>query len=151
MHDRFGQETMASPDGRRKGFPLGDGSGPAQGREVTGPTASILSSTKWEHKKFIGGIAVNLKFSSASWGKDDINKFISLIDVFMARGGFELQVNSVNLVKLIAARKNPEQYRDLVVRIGGYSDFFVRLSDTMQKEVIARTGHGAIDFSYFTK
>ncbi len=150
-HDEFGKKTMASPDGRRKGFPLGDGSGPAQGRESNGPTASILSSTKWEHKKFIGGIAVNLKFSSANWNKDNINKFISLVDVFMARGGFELQVNSVNLVKLIAARKNPEQYRDLVVRIGGYSDFFVRLSDTMQKEVIARTGHGDIDFSHFTK
>lgn len=150
-HDEFGKKTMASPDGRRKGFPLGDGSGPAQGRESNGPTASILSSTKWDHKKFIGGIAVNLKFSSANWSEDNINKFISLVDVFMARGGFELQVNSVNLVKLIAARKNPEQYRDLVVRIGGYSDFFVRLSDTMQKEVIARTGHGDIDFSHFTR
>ncbi len=151
MHDEFGKKTMASPDGRRKGFPLGDGSGPAQGREENGPTASILSSTKWDHKKFIGGIAVNLKFSSVNWDKDNINKFISLIDVFMARGGFELQVNSVNLIKLIAARKNPEQYKDLVVRIGGYSDFFVRLSDTMQREVIARTGHGDIDFSHFTK
>ena len=151
MHDEFGKKTMASPDGRRKGFPLGDGSGPAQGREENGPTASILSSTKWDHKKFIGGVAVNLKFSSANWSEDNINKFISLVDVFMARGGFELQVNSVNLVKLIAARKNPEQYKDLVVRIGGYSDFFVRLSDTMQKEVIARTGHGDIDFEYFTK
>ena len=150
-HDEFGKQTMASPDGRRKGFPLGDGSGPAQGREEIGPTASILSSTKWEHKKFIGGIAVNLKFSSANWSEDNINKFISLVDVFMARGGFELQVNSVNLVKLIAARKNPEQYKDLVVRVGGYSDFFVRLSDTMQKEVIARTGHGGIDFSNFAK
>lgn len=151
MHDEFGKRTMASPDGRRRGFPLGDGSGPAQGRESNGPTASILSSTKWDHKKFIGGIAVNLKFSSANWSEDNINKFISLVDVFMARGGFELQVNSVNLVKLIAARKNPEQYKDLVVRIGGYSDFFVRLSDTMQREVIARTGHGDIDFSHFTK
>ena len=133
---------MASPDGRRCGFPLGDGSGPAQGREENGPTASVISSTKWDHRQFIGGIAVNMKFTSDMWNSDNIDKLVSLVDVFMLRGGFELQINSVNRDKLIAARENPELYKDLVVRIGGYSDFFVRLSDTMQREVIARTAHG---------
>lgn len=141
MHDEFGKRTMASPDGRRCGFPLGDGSGPAQGREENGPTASVISSTKWDHRKFIGGIAVNMKFTSDMWNRDNIDKLVSLVDVFMLRGGFELQINSVNRDKLIAARENPELYKDLVVRIGGYSDFFVRLSDTMQREVIARTAH----------
>lgn len=144
MHDEFGKETMASPDGRKSGFPLGDGSGPAQGRESNGPTASIISSTKWDHRRFIGGIAVNMKFTASMWNSGNIDKLVSLVDVFMSRGGFELQINSVNRKKLIAARENPELYQDLVVRIGGYSDFFVRLSDTMQKEVIARTGHGEI-------
>lgn len=144
MHDRFGRETMASPDGRCKTFPLGDGSGPAQGREFNGPTASILSSTKWDHHKFIGGIAVNMKFSSSLWNSANIDKLVSLVDVFMERGGFELQINSVNKEKLLAAREHPELYGDLVVRIGGYSDFFVRLSDTMQREVIERTEHEGI-------
>jgi formate C-acetyltransferase len=62
MHEEFGRTTCASADGRRAGFPLADGSGPAQGREMLGPTAAALSSTKWDHSPMIGGIAVNMRF-----------------------------------------------------------------------------------------
>ncbi len=141
MHEQMGSLTPASPDGRKEGFPLGDGSGPAQGRERKGPTASILSSTKWNHYPFIGGIAVNMKFG-ASWLKGDtLDKMISLIETFMERGGFELQINAVNRETLLEAKKNPEEYRDLVVRIGGYSDYFIHLSPAMQEEIIQRTEH----------
>ena len=141
MHERLGRDTPATPDGRRAGFPLGDGSGPAQGRERCGPTASILSSTSWCHDRFIGGIAVNLKLSAGTLSDGARDRLHALVRTYMSRGGFELQVNVVDREKLIAAREHPEQYRDLVVRIGGYSDYFTNLSPQMQQEVILRTGH----------
>ena len=141
MHDRLGQQTGATPDGRKAGFPLGDGSGPAQGRERRGPTASILSSTKWDHTPFIGGIAVNMKFSKSYMKDGSVDIMRSLAESYLMRGGFELQINVTDAETLKKARENPESYRDLVVRIGGYSDYFVTLSPTMQAEVIARTEH----------
>ncbi len=141
MHEQFGKITSATPDGRKAGFPLGDGSGPCQGREMNGPTASILSSTKWNHSKFIGGVAVNLKFAKSSLGVSALNNMKALIKTYLKRGGFEVQVNVVDNDTLRRAQKNPEAYRDLVVRIGGYSDYFVRLSREMQEEVIIRSAH----------
>ncbi|MCL1792887.1 MAG: hypothetical protein FWG34_03365 [Oscillospiraceae bacterium] len=141
MHDHLGTQTIASPDGRLAGFPLGDGSGPAQGSEKNGPTASILSSTKWDHHKFIGGIAVNMKFSKKSFGGDSKKKLLTLVKTFMERGGFELQINVTDKETLEKARSNPELYNDLVVRIGGYSDYFTRLSKSMQEEIILRSEH----------
>lgn len=141
MHDHFGRETNASPDGRLSGFPLGDGSGPAQGREKKGPTASILSSTKWNHSPFIGGIAVNLKFTKNMMKGDALEKIFNLVKTYMERGGFEIQINVVDRDTLIKAQKKPEEYSDLVVRIGGYSDYFVRLTPSMQEEIIMRTEH----------
>jgi Pyruvate-formate lyase len=142
MHESFGSLTEASPDGRKRAFPLGDGSGPAQGREMKGPTASILSSTKWCHELFIGGIAVNMKFSRDYFSEENLQKIASLIKVFISRGGFELQINVVDKEVLLAARKNPGAYQDLIVRVGGYSDYFTHLSPAMQNEVILRTTHG---------
>lgn len=141
MHDRFGQVTGATPDGRLAGFPLGDGSGPAQGREMEGPTTSLLSSTCWDHTRFIGGIAVNMKFSASMLGDHSTDMLSTLIGTYLDRGGFEIQVNVTDNRILEDARKHPENYRDLVVRIGGYSDYFTRLSPTMQEEVIRRTTH----------
>ena len=141
MHEWFGRRTTATPDGRKAGFPLGDGSGPCQGREMNGPTASVLSSTKWEHYKFIGGVAVNLKFSKASLGVNSLEVMKAIVKTYLLRGGFELQINMVDNEVLEKARIHPEEYRDLVVRIGGYSDYFVKLSPQMQEEVILRTAH----------
>jgi len=141
MHERFGRETGASPDGRKAGFPLGDGSGPCQGREKMGPTASILSSTKWSHKELIGGVAVNMKFTKKTFTQDSAVKVRSLIRAYMERGGFEIQINVVDYDTLVKAQEKPEEYRDLVVRIGGYSDYFVKLSVQMQAEVLLRTSH----------
>lgn len=142
MHEYFGNITGATPDGRTAGFPLGDGSGPCQGREMNGPTASVLSSTKWNHQPFIGGVAVNMKFSKKSFGSDSLNIMKSIVEAYLARGGFEMQINVIDKETLENAVANPEAYRDLVVRIGGYSDYFVKLSPHMQQEVILRTEHG---------
>lgn len=68
MHEYFGRQTIATPDGRKGGSPLGNGSEPCQSKEMNGPTASIISSTKWVHYKFIGGVIANLKFSNFYWG-----------------------------------------------------------------------------------
>ncbi|MDD6262966.1 MAG: pyruvate formate lyase family protein [Clostridiales bacterium] len=141
MHEMLGSSTGATPDGRRAGFPLGDGSGPAQGREKKGPTASILSSTKWDHTPFIGGIAVNLKFSKSMFGEDSVEKLLAIIRAYLLRGGFELQINVVDAETLRAAMADPDSYRDLVVRIGGYSDYFTGLNPNMQREVLLRTEH----------
>ncbi|MBR0360190.1 MAG: hypothetical protein IIX21_03655 [Clostridia bacterium] len=141
MHEDFGRVTGATPDGRKSGFPLGDGSGPCQGREMNGPTASILSSTKWKHQEFIGGVAVNMKFSKQSLGENSVDTMASLIKTYLSRGGFEIQINVVDKTTLEDAVINPDNYRDLVVRIGGYSDYFVKLSVEMQQEVILRTEH----------
>ena len=141
MHERFGKATGATPDGRLAGFPLGDGSGPCQGRELNGPTASILSSTKWEHYELIGGVAVNMKFSKSFLGANSLGVMKSLIKSYMQRGGFEIQINVTDKELLKKANENPEEYRDLVVRIGGYSDYFTRLSPEMKEEVIMRTTH----------
>ena len=141
MHAEIGKSTGASPDGRLAGFPLGDGSGPAQGREHNGPTASILSSTSWPHEPFIGGIAVNLKFAKRLFSGESLQKLMGLVRVYFERGGFELQINVIDREKLLAAQRDPEAYRDLVVRIGGYSDYFTNLSPQMQQEVLLRTEH----------
>lgn len=141
MHERYGKNTGATPDGRKAGFPLGDGSGPCQGRELKGPTASILSSTKWSSYELIGGVAVNMKFSKKSLGPQSLETIKSLIKTYLKRGGFEIQINVIDKETLEKAIINPEEYRDLVVRIGGYSDYFVKLSSEMQQEVILRTEH----------
>ncbi len=142
MHDHFGRSTGATPDGRHAGFPLGDGSGPAQGREANGPTASVLSSTSWEHWPFIGGVAVNMKFSKSLFGEESLGVMKAIVKTYLSRGGFELQINVTDRETLEKARVCPEEYADLIVRIGGYSDYFTRLSPTMQEEVILRTEHG---------
>lgn len=141
MHERLGRVTAASADGRRAGFPLGDGSGPAQGRERLGPTAAVLSATKWDHTPHLGGIAVNLKFSRPRDDRVFAQRLIDVVETYLKRGGFEIQVNVVDKDTLLAAQEHPEQYRDLVVRIGGYSDYFVGLSPEMQQEIIMRTEH----------
>lgn len=144
MHERLGSVTAASADGRLAGTALGDGSGPAQGRERLGPTAAILSATKWDHVPMLGGIAVNLKFTRSGRGADFVSGLRSLVETFMRRGGFEIQVNVVDRDTLLQARAHPELYRDLVVRIGGYSDYFVGLSPRMQEEIILRTEHESV-------
>ncbi len=145
MHERLGSECGATPDGRLAGMPFADGGGPAQGRERRGPTATILSTTSWDHAPMIGGVALNLKFSRALLnGPEAARRLQDLIVTYLRRGGFEVQVNVVDREALLQARAHPEQYGDLVVRIGGYTDYFTRLSPAMQDEVMMRTEFAAL-------
>jgi formate C-acetyltransferase len=145
MHERLGRECGATPDGRLAGVPFADGCGPAQGRETRGPTAAILSTTSWDASPLIGGAAFNMKFSKSLFRDNETRKRLrDLIVTFLARGGFEVQINVVDNAILRQARAEPDRYRDLVVRIGGYTDYFVRLSPEMQDEVILRTEYTAV-------
>ncbi|HOZ49903.1 MAG TPA: pyruvate formate lyase family protein [Candidatus Hydrogenedentes bacterium] len=143
MHEVLGRECGATPDGRKAGTPFADGCGPAQGREACGPTAAILSTTSWDHGPMIGGLAYNMKFGARLFrSRDGFACVRHLILTFLRRGGFETQINVVDAETLKAARTNPEAHADLMVRIGGYSDYFTRLSPQMQDEIIMRTEFG---------
>ena len=145
VHEEFGSGTGATPDGRKAGFPLADGAGAAQGREKAGPTASVLSTTKWNHKKAIGGLVHNVKFSKSALKTDKgLAALRNLIETYLRRGGFEIQVNVVSADVLQDAQAHPENYQDLLVRVAGYSDYFVHLNPNMQEEIIARTEHMSV-------
>ncbi|MBI2299273.1 MAG: hypothetical protein HYU66_10095 [Armatimonadetes bacterium] len=142
IHEHFGSRTGATPDGRFAGLALADGAGGAQGRERRGPTAAVLSSTKWSHVEVLGGLVHNLKFAGSVLRSDrDRPAARRVIETFLQRGGFEIQVNVVSRETLLDAQAHPEQYQDLLVRVAGYSDYFVHLNPNMQAEVIARTEH----------
>ena len=145
MHERLGKETGATPDGRLAGFSLADGAGPAQGRERFGPTGAIKSTTKWPHEPMLGGLVLNLKFSPpALEGDESLEKLRHLIESYMRLGGFEVQINVVDGKTLLDAQQHPETHQDLLVRVAGYSDYFVHLNPNMQAEVIARTEYGEV-------
>jgi len=145
MHQRLGAECGATPDGRRAGFPFADGAGPAQGREKQGPTAAVASVCSWNHLPMLGGSAFNQRYTAAAVAsKAAREKLKQLIEVFIQRGGFETQINILDAETLKAAQLRPEEYRDLVVRIGGYTDYFTGLSPAMQAEVVMRTQYGEL-------
>lgn len=134
-HINYGSCTPASPDGRYAGDPLCDGTNPVQGRDVHGPTAMLLSTTSWDHASFLGGIACNLELTKESATPELI---AGLVRSYIDRG-MELQINVVDHETLIDAKAHPERHRNLVVRIGGYSDYFVTLSADLQNEIISRS------------
>jgi formate C-acetyltransferase len=145
MHEFLGRQCGVTPDGRRAGTPFADGCGPAQGRESRGPTAAILSTTSWDHAPMIGGLAYNMKFSGGLFaGPESLARLRDLVLTFLRRGGFETQINVVSRETLARARTHPDEYRDLVVRIGGYTDYFTRLSPEMQDELMLRTEYAEV-------
>ena len=139
LHANAGAALGATFDGRLAGYSLSDGCGAVQGRDTHGPTSMIKSLTSFDQSEFLGGMVVNVKFAKNSLTGDGIKKFTSLLRAFIARGGIEMQVNVVDRATLVDAKDHPENYGDLIVRIGGYSDYFVRLSETLQNEIIDRT------------
>jgi len=138
-HVSEGKQTPATPDGRRAHTALAAASSPTQGADVSGPAAAVLSSTCWDQLPFMGGVAINFKFQPL--GSATRSSVMAVLKTVIARGGLQLQVNCVSTETLLDARENPQNHRDLVVRIGGYSDFFTALSPEMQEEIVKRTGH----------
>ena len=145
MHGHLGAATGATPDGRHAGTALADGAGAAQGRERCGPTASVLSTTGWSHRAALGGLVHNVRFSQALLSNDaGLQAMQGVIETYLRRGGFEIQVNVVSGDTLRAAQADPETHADLLVRVAGYSDYFVHLDANLQAELIARTEHAAV-------
>ncbi|MGQ9731003.1 MAG: pyruvate formate lyase family protein [Candidatus Zipacnadales bacterium] len=139
QHGHLGEQTGATPDGRVAGTALSPGPDPAPGRATAGPTAAVHSVTAFEHTPLIGGVAFNLKFSPADLATpEQRGKLAALIRTYFSRGGFQAQISVVDRQTLYEAREHPELYRDLLVRVAGYSDYFVHLTPTLQDEIIAR-------------
>ncbi|MEA2020852.1 MAG: trans-4-hydroxy-L-proline dehydratase [Candidatus Caldatribacteriota bacterium] len=140
-HIYFGSVIGATPDGRKAGQPLSEGISPVQGADRFGPTAVIKSASKMEQVK-TGGTLLNQKFTpQLLQGEEGINNLGHLVRTYFKLGGHHIQFNVVNADTLRAAQKDPEKYRDLIVRVAGYSDYFNNLSKTLQNEIISRTEH----------
>jgi len=141
-HIWFGDLTGATPDGRRSRTPESEGISPVQGMDRNGPTAVIRSMARLDHARCCGTL-LNMKFHpSALSGEDGLQKFAQMIRTYFKLGGHHVQFNVLSSETLLAAQMHPEEYQDLIVRVAGYSDYFVRLSRDLQNEIISRTEHG---------
>ncbi len=141
-HVGAGEETGATPDGRRSGEPISDAASPAQGRDLKGPTAVLRSATKIDYTLAPGGVALNIKFSAGTLkGEKGVANLSALLKAYFESGGQEIQVNVVDRAPLIDAKAHPEQYRNLIVRVAGFNEYFVKLDANLQDEIIARTEH----------
>lgn len=138
-HAGRGSGFKATYDGRLAGMSFSDGCCPVQGRDTNGPTALINSLTGWDQKRYLGGMVVNVKFSKSLFDSKKQNLLVSLISTFIDRKGIEMQINCVDKATLEDARIHPENHGDLIVRIGGFSDYFVRQSPAEQQELIDRS------------
>ena len=143
VHVYFGSVVGATPDGRRAWQPLSEGVSPVQGADRKGPTAVLKSVSKMDHVR-TGGTLLNQKFTPQLLADDaSLDKFVQLIRTYFKLDGHHVQFNVVDAATLRAAQEHPELYRDLIVRVAGYSDYFCNLSAALQEEIISRTEHQA--------
>ncbi len=134
-----GKTIGATPDGRLAGAPLSDAGSPTYGKDKGGPTTTILSVTKPDYTCVGGGTVLNQKFSPAIFEGENRKKLLQLIRVYFARGGQEIQINSITRQTLIDAMENPENYENLVVRVSGFSALFNEIGRSAQEDILNRT------------
>lgn len=138
-HVYFGKMLGASPNGRLAGKPISDGTSPSHGADTHGPTAVMRSLAKLDQTKS-GGTLLNLRFVPSLLKREkDVEKLGHLIRSYFTLGGHHVQFNIVDTATLRAAQQNPDEYRDLMVRMAGYSDYFNHMNEDLQEEIIART------------
>ncbi len=143
-HVYFGSVTGATPDGRQAYEPLSEGISPVQGADIHGPTSVIKSASKIDHLR-TGGTLLNQKFTPQLLEtEEEIEKAVKLIRTYFKLDGHHIQFNVVTANVLREAQKHPEKHRDLIVRVAGYSDYFVDLSEALQNEIIRRTEHSML-------
>jgi len=136
----LGSVVGATPDGRKAGTPLADGVSPTSGRDVAGPTATVTSVARLDHLTASNGTLLNQKFHpSALAGEEGLNNLKAVTETFFNRGGLHVQYNVISRDTLVEAQNNPEEHRDLVVRVAGYSAFFTALDKSLQDDIIERT------------
>ncbi|MFW9887313.1 MAG: glycyl radical protein, partial [Candidatus Thorarchaeota archaeon] len=139
VHIYFGQVTGATPNGRKSGKPLSDGVSPSHGADTNGPTAVIKSVAKIDHSR-TGGTLLNQKLMPDIVADEEGRSNLAhLVRAYFKLGGHHIQFNVIKRDTLLEAQKNPEKYRDLIVRVAGYSDYFVNLGKPLQDEIISRT------------
>lgn len=140
-HVYFGKVTGATPDGRKAGFPVSEGISPVQGTDKKGVAAVFRSITKCDWDK-TGGALLNQKLTpDLLEGRENLKNIASLIKTFFNMGGHHVQFNVVSSELLRTAQEHPKDFQDLMVRVAGYSDYFVNLPKGLQEEIIARTEH----------
>jgi len=143
FHVYHGEITGATANGRKRGEPFSDSMGPSQGRDRSGPTAMLNSVLKLDHGGVTGGYALNLKINpSVVRGDAGRAALKALIAAYLEDGGPQVQVNFADAETLRAAKREPEKYGNVIVRIGGYCEYFVNLDGALQDEIITRTIHG---------
>jgi formate C-acetyltransferase len=143
VHVYFGSVTGAAPDGRKAWLPLSEGISPVQGADRKGPTAVIRSAAKMDHLK-TGGALLNMKFTPALLADQaGLEKLAHMVRAYFKMDGHHVQFNVVRAEDLRQAQEHPENHRDLIVRVAGYSDYFCDLSVELQEEIITRTEHAA--------
>jgi pyruvate formate-lyase/glycerol dehydratase family glycyl radical enzyme len=139
-HVFAGARAWATPDGRIAGESLSDCISPKQGADVNGPTAVLASACCFDHRAFTNGLALNMKFAPVTLaGDDSMDKMRNLLHAYFDMGGMEVQYNIVSSETLKMAQDDPETYKDLVVRVAGFSAYFVELHQSLQNDIIART------------
>lgn len=138
-HVYFGEVMMASPNGRLAHKPVSEGISPEKGADVNGPTAVVKSCAKMDHLQ-TGGTLLNQKFTPAVVaGEEGLDHMANLVRTYFNMDGHHIQFNVIDKETLIKAQQNPQEYRDLIVRVAGYSDHFRNLSKALQDEIIGRT------------
>jgi formate C-acetyltransferase len=141
VHIYFGQVTGATPDGRNAGAPLSDGISPSHGSDKNGPTAVIRSVARIDHSR-TGGTLLNQKIMPHLLSNEEgREKLANLVRSYFKLGGHHIQFNVVSAETLRDAQLNPRSHSDLIVRVAGYSDYFVNIGKDLQDEIIARTEH----------
>ena len=141
VHVYFGSKLGATPDGRKAGAPLSEGISPVQGADRRGPTAVLKSAGKIDHLR-TGGTLLNQKFLPHILADETgIDRLAQLVRTYFRMDGHHIQFNVVDAETLRKAQQTPDAYRDLIVRVAGYSDYFVDLTPELQEEIIQRTGH----------
>jgi formate C-acetyltransferase len=137
-----GREIAATPDGRLSGEPISDAASPMHGADRSGPTAVVLSTSKPDYTKVSCGTVLNQKYSPSMFTNPEKRaKLLSLIKVYFNRGGQEMQINAVSREILTDARQHPEAYKNLVVRVSGFSAYYTCLDSSVQDDILERTEH----------
>jgi pyruvate formate-lyase/glycerol dehydratase family glycyl radical enzyme len=145
QHARRGKLTGALPSGRHAGVALANALSSCQGRDTAGPTALVLSATKADHTLLGNGMVLDLKFHPSFF--EDASRrlaFRALVEAYFDMGGLEIQFNVISRETLLCAQRSPQDYRDLLVRVSGFSAYFIDLDRVLQDEIIARTEHAAL-------
>ena len=141
-HVPEGRGVGALPSGRQAWEVLADAASPCPGADLMGPTAVLKSMGKVDNVEILGGVVLNMRFGPEAFRDGDVRRMVDLIRTFVDQKIYHIQINIVSSDTLRAAQKEPEKYRELVVKVAGYNAYFTHLSKPLQNSILARTEHG---------